>query len=291
MNATDPAYSELPRRSRHPVGIGGALISLVEPHVGYEQAYNRWYEDDHYYAGGLGMPWMFAGRRFVATRELQLLRYPNPSVIADPASAGCYLHVYWLTTGHVEDHVRWTISTNQVLRADDRILLERTHVYTAFQDFVGSALRDTRGPRDYQTLDHPYQGLVMEVIGVADEASREDLESWLAATYLPLLHRSPDNPIGASVWFRPQPLPDDKQPDANDVPGVERRLTVLHFLDTDPRNVWASHFADNGRRLDAGGVGVMELAAPFLPVVFGTDTYVDELRATVAQPENAGPDR
>jgi hypothetical protein len=291
MTAADPAYTDLPQRSTHPVGIGGALISMVEPHPGQEQAFNRWYEDDHYYAGGLGMPWMFAGRRFVATRELQLLRYPEPSVIADPVSAGCYLHVYWLTTGHVEDHVRWTVSTNRVLRANDRIHLERTHVYTAFQDFVGSALRDARGPRDYQVLDHPYQGLVMEVIGTADGASRADLEAWIEASYIPWVHRSPDNPIGATVWFRPQPLPEDKQPDANDVPGVDRRLTLLHFLDTDPRKVWPLHFTSNGARIDTGGVGVMELAAPFLPVVFGTDKYVDELREVPATRESAGTAR
>jgi hypothetical protein len=284
MSPSEPGYTDLPQLSTHPVGIGGALISMVEPHPGQEQAFNRWYEDDHYYAGGLGMPWMFAGRRFVATRELQLLRYPDPSVVADPVTAGCYLHVYWLTTGHVEDHIRWTVSTNQVLRANDRIHLQRSHVYTAFQDFAGSAMREVRGPRDYQTLDHPYQGLVMEVLGTADAVPREELEAWLVAEYVPWVHRSPGSPVGGSVWFRPQPLPADKQPDAHDVPGTDRRLTVLHFLDTDPRAVWSSHFAGNGARIATAGVGAMELAAPFLPVVFGTDKYVDELRDAPAVP-------
>ena len=36
-------YTELALASEHRVGIGGALISLVEPHVGAEYAYNRWY--------------------------------------------------------------------------------------------------------------------------------------------------------------------------------------------------------------------------------------------------------
>lgn len=278
MSGPDPAYSDLPKKSAHALGIGGALISMVEPHPGYEHAYNRWYEDDHFYSGALFMPWMFSGRRFVATRDLQLLRYPQDSVIAQPVTAGCYLHLYWITPGHVDDHIRWTVSTNEVLRATDRIHLERTHVFTSFQDFSGSVLREARGPRDYQTLDHPYDGVVMEVIDARDGSDRDQLDQWLRDDYLPWLHRTPDNPIAASLWFRPRPLPEDKQPDVADVPGVERRITVLHFLDADPRPHWDVRFARNGERVDRGGVGVMQFAAPFIPVLFGTDKYVDELR-------------
>jgi hypothetical protein len=269
---------DLPAKSRHELGIGGALISMVEPHPGHEYAYNRWYEDDHYYSGALYMPWMFSGRRYVATRELQLMRYPAESPIAQPVSAGCYLHLYWITPGHVEDHVRWSVGTNQVLRRENRIYLDRTHVFTSFQDFVGSFAREARGPRDYQALDHPYGGLVMEVIDAAEGHDRGQLDVWLRDHYLPWVHRSPENPIGMTVWFAPQPLPDDKMPDVADIPGVDRRLTLLHFLDDDPRDVWEPRFAANGDRVELGGVGTMQFAAPFLPVLHGTDLYVDELR-------------
>ena len=275
---SDSAYTDLARASSHSIGIGGALISLVEPHPGTEQAYNRWYEDDHFYAGALFMPWLFAGRRFVATRELQRLRYPNPSPIASPLTAGCYLHLYWITPNHVEDHIRWSVSTNVVLRAEGRIHLERTHVYTSFQDHVGSFERAPDGPGDFQTLDHPYRGVVMEVVDAAEGSDRAALDAWLRADYLPWLHRSPGNPIGHSIWFAPRPLPGDKQPDVADIPGLERRLTLLHFLDADPRDVWAARFAHNGERVAAGECASIAFAAPFIPVVHGTDRYVDELR-------------
>ena len=84
----DAFYTDVPSKLNHEVAIGGALITMVEPHLGHEKGYNRWYEDDHFYAGAMCMPWMMAGRRYVATRDLQLLRYPEDSWIAQPVTAG-----------------------------------------------------------------------------------------------------------------------------------------------------------------------------------------------------------
>ena len=53
------------------VRLGTMLFTLVEPHRGHEVAYNRWYERDHFYAGCMVGPWLFAGRRFVATRAAE----------------------------------------------------------------------------------------------------------------------------------------------------------------------------------------------------------------------------
>ena len=83
---SDPYY-ELPKTGAYEVTIGSALITMVEPHEGHERAYNRWYEDDHFYAGATAGPWMFAARRWVATRDLQSLRYPDDSPIARPSAA------------------------------------------------------------------------------------------------------------------------------------------------------------------------------------------------------------
>src|SRR3954449_4631945 len=101
---TDDPYYHLAQTGPYAPVIGAALITMVEPHVGHERTYNRWYEDDHFYAGAMCMPWMFAGRRYVATRDLQLMRYPEDSFIAQPVTAGCYIHLYWITVFHVADH-------------------------------------------------------------------------------------------------------------------------------------------------------------------------------------------
>ena len=63
-----------------------------------------------------------------------------------------------------------------------------------------------------------------------------------------------------------------------DTPGLDRRLTLLHFVDTDPRECWTDHFVPNGERVAAGSLGSIVLSAPFIPTLPGTETYVDQLR-------------
>jgi hypothetical protein len=289
-------YSEVPSTLTHEVGIGGALITMVEPHLGHEYGYNRWYEDDHFYAGAMCMPWMMAGRRFVATRDLQLLRYPEDSFIAQPVTAGCYIHLYWITVGHVADHEAWTRSTNLQLTAQRRRFEERTHVFTAFQDFAGVTYRDPQGPRDIHSLDYPYEGIVLEVIDPHEGIQRDDLDAWLRDDYLPWLQGPGDAAVAQSLRFTARHLGVGRGSDDSStgngpaaaqvmaahrgfaIPGSERRITIIHFLDQDPRVNWDRLFAANGDRVGSSGLGRLELCAPFIPVLHGTDRYVDQLR-------------
>jgi len=80
----DSPYSALPHHGPIKAAIGHALILLFEPHQGHEHAYNRWYEDDHFYVAGMAAPWAFAGRRWVAPRTLQTLRLPADSKLVEP---------------------------------------------------------------------------------------------------------------------------------------------------------------------------------------------------------------
>lgn len=92
-------YAELGSVGPCGPGFGHALITMAEPHPGREYACNRCYEDDHFIAGAMAMPWMYAGRRWVAIRDLQSLRYPEKSAVAQPVTDGCYITVYWITAG------------------------------------------------------------------------------------------------------------------------------------------------------------------------------------------------
>lgn len=152
-------YADLAALGPYGVRPGHALITLVEPHPGHEYAYNRWYEDDHYYAGAMAMPWMYAGRRWVATRDLQLLRRPEKSAVAEPVTAGCYLSTYWVTDGRYDDHMKWTVGINRRLNRDGRVYQDRTHVFTAFQDHEATVYRDgAAGPGTSTPSTTPTRG-------------------------------------------------------------------------------------------------------------------------------------
>ncbi|MFI0136061.1 hypothetical protein [Streptomyces luteogriseus] len=270
-------YAELAAVGPYGTHPGHALITMVEPHPGHEYAYNRWYEDDHYYAGAMAMPWMYAGRRWVATRDLQLLRYPEKSAIAQPVTAGCYLSTYWITAGRYDDHMRWTVAINKRLNRDARVYHDRTHVLTAFQNHEATVYRDgAAGPRDVHALDHPYAGLVLQVVEADTPEQRAPLLEWLRTRHLP--QRLAGSPAALVTVFSPTPLPGHRMTYVKQVEGVDTRLTLLWFLRTDPRECWDPCFTDLDAAVAESGLGRVELVAPFIPTVPGTDTYVDRLR-------------
>jgi hypothetical protein len=270
-------YAELAAVGPYGVRPGHALITMVEPHPGHEYAYNRWYEDDHYYAGAMAMPWISAGRRWVATRDLQLLRYPEKSAVAQPVTAGCYLSTYWITEGRYDDHMRWTVAINKRLGRDGRVHQRRTHVFTAFQDHEATVYRDgAAGPRDQHALDHPYAGLVLEVVDADGPAQRAELLRWLRSKHLP--RRLAGSCAAMVTVFRPTPLPGDRMTYVKQVEGVDSRLTLLWFLEEDPRDRWQDTFTGLDTEVAESGLGRVELVAPFVPTVPGTDRYVDRLR-------------
>ena len=271
-------YAELAAVGPYGVHPGHALITMVEPHPGHEYAYNRWYEDDHYYAGAMAMPWMYAGRRWVATRDLQLLRYPEKSAVAQPVTAGCYLSTYWVTDGRYDDHMKWTVGINKRLNRDGRVYQDRTHVFTAFQDHEATVYRDgAAGPRDFHALDHPYAGLVR---GGHRRRIRRAAGRVAGVAALPPPARNGSRaprPRMVTI-FRPTPLPGDRMTYVKQVEGVDTRLTLLWFLEADPRDCWEGYFAGLDAAVAEAGLGRVELVAPFIPTVPGTDRYVDRLR-------------
>jgi len=271
---TDDPYYHLAQTGPYAPVIGAALITMVEPHVGHEHAYNRWYEDDHYNAGAMAFPWMWAGRRYVAPVPYQQVRYPADSAIAQPIEAGKYMSIYWITEGQYENHLRFAVGTNHRLFADGRVFMERDHTFTAFQRYLGPIYRDEQGPRDVHSLNYPYGGLVVEVIDTADAAARDQMVEWLRAERIP----GPDSPVAMGMMFAPMPLPGDKQPYVKDVEGVDDRVTILWFTEGDSLDAWGE-FAGAGDLVAATGLGRVELMAPFTPTFPGTDRYVDELRA------------
>ena len=254
------AYAELASVGPYGVRPGHALITMVEPHPGHEYAYNRWYEDDHYYAGAMAMPWMYAGRRWVATRELQELRYPEKSAIAQPVGAG-------LLPLHVLDHRGPLRRAHEVDRRHQQAPQPRRPGLPGPHPRLhrlpgprGDRLPGRRGgpPRLPRPGPSRTPGWSWRSIDAESAEQRAELLEWLRSRHLP--RRLAGGPAAMVTVFRPTPLPGDRMTYVKQVEGVDTRLTLLWFLERDPREVWADHFTgldtEVGRnRPGEGGVG------------------------------------
>ncbi len=256
-----------------PVKVGHMLFTMVDPHRGHEVAYNRWYERDHFYAGCLVGPWLFAGRRWVAPRALKALRYPHDGTIARPdVAAGSYVAIYWIHADHLDEHREWAGRQVRWLYQNGRGFTARTHVHTLLYDLEWTRYRDDDPVPIELALDHGYAGMASVAVERGAGIEPAALDGWWARTLPSFLAGSPL--VSATSWA---PVPQRGAP--MDIPVVdepERLRMHLFFLDADPLQSWG-RFERLGGELAASGLGRVVFASPWLPTIVGTDVYTDEL--------------
>lgn len=257
----------------YPVKVGSMLFTIVDPHRGFEAAYNRWYERDHFYAGCLIGPWLFAGCRWVATRDLKELRFPEPSPLAKPSvRAGSFLAFYWIHEGHHEEHHAWASPQAKWLYQQGRGFNERTHVHTLMYRLQQVRYRDADPVPLELSPDHRFPGLVTMAVERAEGIDKSKSDAWFDEEIPRFLEGSPV--ASCSTWL---PLPQGEGPMT--IPRVENpeRLELqLHFLDEAPEKHWA-RFTAFAEAYAATGFGRVVFASPWWPTVVGTDTHTDEL--------------
>jgi len=262
----------------YPIKVGSMLLTMVDPNPGFEHAYNRWYERDHYYAGCMIGPWLFAGSRWVAPRRLKDLRWPRGDTVAKPWDAGSYVAIYWVERGHHEDHfVDW--ARPQVIRlyGEGRGFSERRHIHTVLFDHVGAVYRDADPVPVELALDARYDGLVVAWLDARAGRTAADLHAQLAGDLLPKVLDGSSIESG-STWTPSAGENDEKgvPMDLGSPAGGPERAVQLFFVRGD---VASSLDALHGytEALEAGGLADTRLVAPFLATAIGTDAYVDEL--------------
>jgi len=269
------------------VHVGSLLFTLVDPTPGNEVAYNRWYERDHLYSGCMVGPWLFANRRWVATRELKDLRFPTgvdaEHAVADPIDAGSYLATYFIHKGHEAEHFAWANKQVFELYANNRGFDERVHAHTSLYFIVGENHRTEDGVPSHMALDHPYQGLVSVHIDRADGVSHPDFAEWFNTTAAPVLFADrADGTAGAVdqvLHWRPI-IPKGEEGNApmklGTGPGTRQRSMSLLFLTDDPRNQMPL-LEQYAALVNDSGLATVRLVAPFIPTIPGTDVYTDQL--------------
>jgi hypothetical protein len=268
------------------VQVGSMLYTLVDPNRGHEVAYNRWYERDHLYSGCMVGPWLFANRRWVATRALKDLRFPadvpDAAAVARPLDAGSYLATYYIHKGHEAEHFAWANRQVFELYANGRGFDERTHAHTCLYFLVGADHRDPDGVPVHVALDHPYAGLVSVHVDRAEDVAHPAFAEWFAAEAAPALFADLDgspSPVDQVQHWRPI-IPKGSEGDApmdlGSGPGTRQRSMQLMFCTASPEALWdrVHAYAD---AVEASGLATVRLAAPFIPTIPGTDTYTDEL--------------
>jgi 2-hydroxychromene-2-carboxylate isomerase len=278
LDFVEEHLASLARGGRRPVSdervaLGAAIFGFVEPHPGWEPAFNRWYERDHLVAAGAMAPWTMSTQRWVATRPLKALRYPADNPIARPVERGSYLSAIWIQADRFDDQQAWVAEQMKLLAAMDRNFDHRDVVSTVGYDYRGGALRDRDGVPPEQALDRRYPGLVLAWLERAAELPMPQFESWLLAH---LRERIAGSPVAMALVFSPRPKASWWPKAAPEVPGIGERLLVSFFAESDPRECWSA-FAGLGDSLLHSRKGRALLVAPFIPVVAGTDRYADEL--------------
>lgn len=281
--------------NEYPVDVGSMLFTMVDPNRGHEVAYNRWYERDHFYGGCMIGPGMLSGSRWVATRPLKDLRFPEVSPFAEPVDAGSYLAIYWVSAGQEAEWLAWSSAQVWWLYEQGRGFNERTHAQTGIYDLTARSASGDHPVPLALALDHRYDGLLVVVV----EPAGGDAPALAAA-----LHDGPMNALlasgaaaSASSWtlrHRPAAAPaaDDENDETSDETSGETsggapmplgasggspdRVVQLIFCESSPSENW-EHVRSYAADIEAQGLGTVTFAAPFLPTNVGTDQYTDEL--------------
>ncbi len=263
------------------VSVGAMLYTLVDPSKGQEVAYNRWYEQDHFYSGCMVGPWLFAGRRWVSTRALKDLRFPagvpEESAVADPIDSGSYLATYFIHGDHEAEHFAWANKQVYELYDHDRGFEGREHAHTSLYFHVGEHSAAGDSIPAHMALDHPYSGLVSIHLDRAEGVRHEEYAAFFDENITPSLIQ--DGPVDLVLDWRPI-IPKGAEGEApmklGTGPGTRQRSMQLLFLGDDPRDHWDA-IREAARTIDESGLASVVLVAPFIPTVPGTDLYADEL--------------
>lgn len=267
----DEEKQEVPAEVR----LGSALVSLLDPEPGREVEFHRWYERDHFYSGCMVGPHFFAGRRFVATRSLKDERMPEQDSAFRDVRDGSYLTLYWLLAGHQDEAERWSVERVHQLIANDRMLSGRRPVHAGFYESRFSVSTQADGVPAELALDHPFGGVGLTLLQAPTEELREELLEALEKRILPdtLL----ESEVALCLAMTPTPLPDEVPSYVERPESLGLRVLLLSFFPSPPFGSMRDWTEQLVERLRGEGLGRLEIAAPFIPTIPGTDRYADEL--------------
>ena len=223
-------------------------------------------------------PFLFAGSRWVAPRQLKDLRWPHDTAVADPWDAGSYVSIYWVEKGHHDDHFAdWARPQVSWLYSNGRGFPERRHIHTILFDLLGTEYRDADPVPIELALDACYDGIVAIWLDGKDGRDARALHGELQAG--PLAGLLEGTSIESASTWTPSAGEDGPRHGPMDLgtpSGGPERAIQLFFLRGDVRDALGTLHAYTDA-VKAAGLADVRLVAPFFKTILGTDTYTDEL--------------
>ena len=255
------------------------MYTLVDVHEGHDARFEEWYENDHFYAGGVLAPYVLSGRRWYASKALRASRFVSPACPLPDAGAGTNLATYFVTAGGLRSFYEWINPQLVTLRSGGRMFADRTHVNTdgyrleSVLDFPGASTVPA-----HVVGDHPFAGLFVAYLDASGGEPPERAESSERGAALPA------GTLAVSLRPNVGSLNEDSLGLAAAQPGMEFPAVggapvrlVLAFLTQAPQAdpAWSAGLAGRLARL-TGSAAVW--GGGFCPVVPGSRAHLGELR-------------
>jgi hypothetical protein len=249
------------------VTLEGVSFTLVDPYRGHEAAFHEWYGLDHFYAGGVMVPYVMSGRRWYASAAMRKSRYSTDVSPIVPPEAGMHLATYFVATGGLESFRAWAERAIPELRSRGRMFAARTHVHThAYRYQRSLAFPEASDVDPLLALDHGFPGLCVVLTG---PSTRREQTSDLPAGSLALAFELDEAQLGAGV------LGTD-QPDAISEARPSGGLVLLFLPGGPPSDVEGTAALAEAVSSHVGGEA--RWAGGFRPITAGDASYLAELR-------------
>jgi hypothetical protein len=255
------------------VALEGVVYTLVDVHEGHDARFEEWYENDHFYAGGVLAPYVLSGRRWYASKALRDSRFVSPACPLPDAGAGTNLATYFVTAGGLRSFYDWINPQLVTLRSGGRMFADRTHVNTdgyrleSILGFPGASAVPA-----HVVGDHPFAGLFVAYLdasgGDQPGPGAELPAGTLALSLRPNVGSLNEDSLGLAAAQPGMDFPA--------VGGAPVRL-VMAFLTQAPLATpeWSADMARRVARL-TGSAAVW--GGGFRPVVPGSRAHLAELR-------------
>jgi len=156
------------------VALEGVVYTLVDVHDGHDAQFEDWYENDHFYAGGVLAPYVLSGRRWYASQALRESRFTSPACPLPDPRAGTNLATYFVTAGGLRSFYEWINPQLVTLRSGGRMFADRTHVNTdgyrleRVLSFPGASAVPA-----HVVGDHPFAGLFVAYLDASGDGPAE----------------------------------------------------------------------------------------------------------------------